>query len=177
MFDTEAFVASCVAARADSEPRLAIKEILTEALARPEEVAAALPAERAGVTALHVSDELTIINVVWAPGMSFNPHDHRMWAAIGMYSGGEDNAFYRRDGQSLVESGGKELRPRDVCLLGDDTIHAVVNPTGDFAGAIHVYGGNFFTTSRSEWTGTPYEEQPYDVQRTLAHFEAANATG
>lgn len=26
--------------------------------------------------------ELTIIKVVWAPGMSFGPHDHRMWAAI-----------------------------------------------------------------------------------------------
>jgi len=35
----------------------------------------------------------------------------------------------------------------------------------------------FFTMSRSEWTGTPYEEQPYDVEKTLAYFEAANATG
>jgi predicted metal-dependent enzyme (double-stranded beta helix superfamily) len=174
MFDTEAFVASCVAARGESEPRLAIKEILSEAMSRPADLAAALPPERARATALHVSDDLTVINVVWAPGMSFNPHDHRMWAAIGLYTGGEDNTFFRRDGQSLVESGGKELRPRDVCVLGADAVHAVTNSTRDFAGAIHVYGGNFFTTSRSEWTGTPYEEQPYDVERTLAYFEAAN---
>ena len=50
----------------------------------------------------------------------------------------------------------------------------MTNSTREFAGAIHVYGGDFFTTSRSEWTGTPYEEQPYDVERTLAYFEAAN---
>ena len=64
--------------------------------------------------------------------MSFNPHDHRMWAAIGLYTGGEDNTFFRRDGQSLVESGGKELRPRDVCLLGADAVHAVTNSTREF---------------------------------------------
>jgi predicted metal-dependent enzyme (double-stranded beta helix superfamily) len=150
MFNTDAFVASCVAAGGESEPRLAIKEILSEAMSRPADLAAALPPERARATALHVSDDLTVINVVWAPGMSFNPHDHRMWAAIGLYTGGEDNTFFRRDGRSLVESGGKELRPRDVCLLGADAVHAVSNSTREFAGAIHVYGGNFFTTSRSE---------------------------
>jgi predicted metal-dependent enzyme (double-stranded beta helix superfamily) len=177
MFDTEAFVASCIAARAESEPRLAIKEILSEVMARPAEVASALPPDRARVTALHVAGDLTIINVVWAPRMSFGPHDHRMWATIGLYSGGEDNTFFRRDRGSIVESGGKQLRSRDVCLLGDDAVHAVTNPTREFAGAIHIYGGDFFTTARSEWTGTPYEEQPYDVQRTLAYFEEANATG
>ena len=176
MFDTDTFVAACVAARADGEPRHAIKQVLEAAMARPSDVAASLPPVRAGITPLHRSDELTIINVVWAPGMSFGPHDHRMWAAIGLYSGGEDNEFYRRDGRSLLESGGKQLRPSDVCLLGHDAIHAVTNPTRDFAGAIHVYGGDFFTTKRSEWMGTPYEEQPYDVERTLAYFEAANAT-
>ena len=29
-------------------------------------------------------------------GMALNPHEHRMWAVIGMYGGQEDNAFYRR---------------------------------------------------------------------------------
>jgi hypothetical protein len=43
-----------------------------------------------------------------------------------------------------------------------------------FAGAIHVYGGDFFATPRTEWVGTPYAEQPYDVERVLAAFEAAN---
>ena len=74
------------------------------------------------------------------------------------------------------ESGAKELRPKDVCVLGDDAVHAVTNPTTSFAGAIHVYGGDFFATERSEWTGPRYREQPYDVERVLAHFEAANQT-
>jgi predicted metal-dependent enzyme (double-stranded beta helix superfamily) len=99
-----------------------------------------------------------------------------MWAAIGIYSGGEDNAFYRRAGDSLVASGGKSLRPREAVLLGDDAIHAVTNPTTQFAGAIHIYGGDFFAVPRSEWRGEPYREQPYDVDYVLNYFEEANRT-
>jgi predicted metal-dependent enzyme (double-stranded beta helix superfamily) len=176
MFDVDTFIEDCISARREDEPRLAIKEVLEAVMSRPEQIAAALPPERAELVRLHVSPELTILNVVWAPGMTLGPHDHRMWAAIGIYSGGEDNAFYRRAGTGLVESGGRTLRPRDVCLLGDDVVHAVTNPTTEHAGAIHVYGGDFFTTPRSEWMGDPLEEEPYDVERTLARFEAANAT-
>jgi predicted metal-dependent enzyme (double-stranded beta helix superfamily) len=99
-----------------------------------------------------------------------------MWAIIGLYTGGEDNAFFRRAGTTLVESGGRTLRAGDVALLGPDTVHSVVNPTAEHAGAIHIYGGDLLGTPRSEWRGTPLTEEPYDVERTLAHFEAANAT-
>ena len=174
MFDLDAFVADCIAANRESEPRLAVREVLQRAVAEPGEIAAALPPERAEIVGLHVSAELTVIKVVWAPGMHLWPHDHRMWAAIGIYTGGEDNAFYRRTGSGLVGSGGKDLRVGDVCLLGDDTVHAVTNPTSVFAGGIHVYGGDFFSTARSEWTGDPSEERPFDVDRTLAYFEACN---
>ncbi len=174
MFDVEAFVTDCERARRETEPRRAIKQVLGRAVSRGSGLVDALPPQRAGITRLHASPELTVIQVVWAPGMSFGPHDHRMWAAIGIYTGGEDNAFFRRDGTSLVSSGGRALRPGDVALLGDDTVHAVTNPTREHAGAIHVYGGDFFSTPRSEWRGDPFEEGPYDVERTLAYFEAAN---
>jgi predicted metal-dependent enzyme (double-stranded beta helix superfamily) len=178
MFDLDSFLDDCHTARAESEPRVAIKDVLERALARPDEVAAALPPTRAEIVRLHVSPDLTVLKVVWAPGMALKPHDHRMWASIGIYSGGEDNAFYRRTGTGLTESGGKELRPRDVCLLGDDTVHAVTNPTSEFAGAIHIYGGDFFSVPRSEWVrdhkGGGFAERPYDVEDTLRTFEEAN---
>jgi predicted metal-dependent enzyme (double-stranded beta helix superfamily) len=176
MFDTETFVAECVRAGTEAQPRLAIKEVLAKAVADPSSVARSLPPDRAEIVRLHVSPELTILKVAWAPHMTFGPHDHRMWAAIGIYSGAEDNSFYRRAGDSLSTSGGRSLRPCDVALLGDDTIHAVTNPTAAFAGAIHIYGGDFFATPRSEWRGQPYREQAYDVRRTLEYFERANRT-
>jgi predicted metal-dependent enzyme (double-stranded beta helix superfamily) len=174
VFDLDNFLSDCLAARQEGEPRVAIKEVLARAVSASTAVADALPPERAELVTLHRSPELTVLKVVWAPGMRIDPHEHRMWATIGIYTGGEDNLFYRRDGEGLEESGGRELRVSDVCLLGDDVVHAVANPTSVHTGAIHIYGGDFFATPRSEWTGDPLREQPHDVQRLLARFEAAN---
>jgi predicted metal-dependent enzyme (double-stranded beta helix superfamily) len=174
MFDVDSLLADAQNARAESEPLLAIKEVLARAIASGSGIADALPPVRAGIEPLHVSAQLTVLKVVWAPGMTLYPHDHRMWAAIGIYTAGEDNAFFRRSGTTLVQSGGKELRAGDVCLLGADTIHSVTNPLSQFAGAIHVYGGDFFETPRSEWDPETLHERPYDVTRALAQFEDAN---
>jgi predicted metal-dependent enzyme (double-stranded beta helix superfamily) len=124
---------------------------------------------------LYRSPWLTVINVVWAPLMSLRPHDHRMWAAIGIYAGQENNSFYRRQAEGLASSGGKELRTGDVVLLGDDTIHAVSNPNRQHTGAIHLYGGDFVATTRSEWDPDTFKEQPYDLDGILKQFADANS--
>ena len=175
MFDLDTFLADCVAATAEAQPRHALKELLARAVAQPAAVAQALPATRAGIDRLHVSPELTVLNVVWGPGMRIYPHDHRMWAAIGIYTGQEDNTFYRRSPEGVVPSGGTQLQEQDVALLGDDTIHAVFNPRRQHTGAIHVYGGDFFTQPRSEFDPETLVEGPYRVEHTLALFDAANA--
>ena len=43
----------------------------------------------------HTSDELTVLHVVWPPTVDLMPHDHMMWASIGLYGGREDNRFFR----------------------------------------------------------------------------------
>src|SRR4051812_440190 len=114
MFDVEELVAACQGAIDETEPVLAVRDVLERAVADPGAIAAALPPERGELVRLHVSDRLTVLKIVWAPGMVLGPHDHRMWAAIGVYSGGEDNRFFRRTETSLIESGARSLRPRDV---------------------------------------------------------------
>lgn len=42
-----------------------------------------------------------------------------------------------------------------------------------YTGASHVYGGDFFSTARSEFDPDTLAERPYDVERTLALFEDA----
>ena len=169
MFDVDEFLQQCVDARSESEPLQAMAEVMRRAFAQPGEIEAALPPD-AGIAKLYASPELSVIKAVWPPHMHVQPHDHRMWAAIGIYAGGEDNAFYRRGGGGIVESGGRELRRGDVCLLGDDTIHAVTNPANALAGAIHVYGGDFFTQPRSVWDEETLEEHPYDVDAIMQSF-------
>jgi predicted metal-dependent enzyme (double-stranded beta helix superfamily) len=174
MFDVDELVSACQAAIDEAEPVLAVRDVLERAVADQSAIAAALPPDRGELVPLHVSDRLTVLKLVWTPGMVLGPHDHRMWAAIGVYSGGEDNRFFRREGTTLADSGARSLAPGDVCLLGEDVVHAVHNPTAECAGAIHVYGGDFFGTARSEWRGDPPTERPFDVDGLLASFATAN---
>jgi predicted metal-dependent enzyme (double-stranded beta helix superfamily) len=175
MFDLDTFVADCRAALGESAPEVAVRELVERAVAQPIEVERVLGTPSLGsVTALHRSPELTILNVVWAPEMAIYPHDHRMWAVIGLYGGREDNTFYRRSPEGLVVAGQRELETRDAALLGKSVVHAVANPLRKFTGAIHVYGGDFFGTPRSDWTPDTLEERPYDVERAMRTFAEAN---
>ncbi len=178
VFDVDEFVAQCQAAKQETEPRRAIREVLDRALADPTAIGEALKPEEGGITPLFVSDDLTVLHVVWAPKMRLFPHEHRMWAAIGIYTGQEDNAFYRRSAPGaapIVESGGKRLAEGDSVLLGDETIHAITNPRDQLTGAIHIYGGDFFTKPRSNWPVDLSDEQPHDVELLRRQFAEANA--
>jgi predicted metal-dependent enzyme (double-stranded beta helix superfamily) len=173
MIDLEEFVAQLVAAKAEPDGRLAVRDVLTRTVRSGRQLSDALGPPTAGLTTLHRADDLTILNVVWPPKVSLFPHDHRMWAAIGIYGGQEDNAFYRREREGIVASGGKELREGDVLLLGDDAIHAVHNPAAHHTGAIHVYGGDFFATPRSQWNRDTLTEEPWDIEEVRREFARA----
>ena len=177
--DVEQFVADCKTAVTDSAPTKAVREIVARAVADTAALEKMLgQPEQGGIQRVHVSDELTILNVIWAPRMTIMPHNHNMWAVIGVYCGREDNIFWRRlkdNSQNRIEAAGaKSLGPADVRLFGDDIIHSVTNPTSKFTGAIHVYGGDFFATPRSEWETENLTERPYDVDKAVKLFEDAN---
>jgi predicted metal-dependent enzyme (double-stranded beta helix superfamily) len=177
MFELEGFVASCRTALAeDAGGHRAVRELLSRTVAAPGAVLAGLgEPQRAGITALHRSADLTILNVVWAPRMTIMPHDHRMWAVIGVYSGGEDNIFWRRlPGGAVEAAGAKSLRARDCTVLGKDIVHSVTNPLPKLTGAIHIYGGDFFAAERSEWDPETLSEGRYDVEKARRLFEDSN---
>lgn len=176
MFDLQQFIGDCCAVRTDP---LAVRELVARAVAEPEALIKALgEPRRAGVTMLYRSSELTMLNLAWGPGMSVMPHNHEMWAVIGIYTGREDNIFWRRlphdAGGRIEAAGAKSLSDRDVQPLGRDIIHSVLNPIRRLTGAIHVYGGDFVATPRSEWDPEALVEQPYDFEKTLALFEESN---
>ncbi|MGH7402608.1 MAG: hypothetical protein ACREKQ_09290 [Candidatus Rokuibacteriota bacterium] len=175
MLNVEHFIAECRAALSQPSPEAAIKEVLGRAVADPSDVVAALGTPRQGqIGTLHHDRELTILNVVWTPGMAVYPHDHRMWALIGLYGGREDNTFYRRSAEGLEVAGDRRLETGDTTLLGKSVIHAVANPLRTFTGAIHIYGGDFFGTPRSDWDPETLEERPYEMERARKVFADAN---
>ena len=169
-------VTRCRAAVAEHTPPLAIRDVLDELVADPTALERAVGSiEAGGITPLYNASDLTILRVAWTPGMVLYPHEHKMWAVIGMYGGQEDNAFFRRTPQGLTPSGGRELPAGDVLVMGDDVIHSVANSRREFAVALHVYGGDFFTGERSEWDPDTFEERPRDLELTMRLFEEANA--
>jgi len=176
MFAMDEFISDCRGALAESHPALAIRDILARALSKPGEVASAFEAPvRAELVPLHASPELTILNLIWAPGMKLPPHDHLMWAVIGIYGGKEHNHFYRRSPDGLVPSDEKALSQPDTAVLGEDTIHAVTNPDPRaFTGSLHVYGGDYLNKARSLWNPDTMAEEPATGQRIRGLFDAAN---
>jgi predicted metal-dependent enzyme (double-stranded beta helix superfamily) len=168
LFDVDTFVADCKVRLAETQPLLAIKEILERAVAEPDSVAAALRA-KPGVEVLHRSPELTVLSVLVPGGLPSTPaHDHRMWALVGVYAGQEDNKFFRRADTGLAGSGGRSLRVSDTLAMGDDTIHAIRNPLDHGAlAAIHVYGGDLIGAERSMWREPDYNEEPYDDAKVV----------
>ena len=172
----EDIVARCQEALAEHTPFLAVREVLAKLVSDGSELEQALgPVDRGGITTLHNAADLTVLQVAWTPGMTLYPHEHRMWAVIGMYGGQEDNEFFRRAPGGLQRAGGRELPAGEVLVLGDAAIHSVANSRKDFAVALHVYGGDFFSVERSEWDLETHEERPRDLQRTQRLFDEANA--
>ena len=178
-FDLDQLISDCGKAVNDHAPTQAVRDIVGRAVSEPNSMIDVLGVPSKGeVQRLYVSDELTVINVIWAPSMMIMPHNHNMWAVIGVYGGREDNIFWRRckdESNGLIEAAGaKSLGPKEVRPLGDDIIHSVANPTLQFTAAIHVYGGDFYAQERSEWDPDNLEEHPYDIEKNMALFEQAN---
>jgi predicted metal-dependent enzyme (double-stranded beta helix superfamily) len=179
MFDLQQFTTDCRAALAADSSHKLVREVVARAVSNPSAVLRGIgEPNRAEIQKLYHAANLTILNVIWGPMMTIMPHNHQMWAVIGIYSGREDNMFWRRlaDGSGRIEAAGaRALRVGDAEPLGHSIIHSVTNPIPRLTGAIHVYGGDFFAAERSEWDPENLQECRYDVAKTMKLFEDANA--
>jgi len=157
---------------ADGQP--AVRAVLERAVSEPGALLAGIGEPReAGIHTLYRAPDLTILNVVWAPLMVLLPHNHKMWATIGIYTGREDNILWRSAGPRVGAFGAASLSEKDVFDLPDDAIHSVVNPIPRLTGAIHVYGGDFFAAPRSEWDSDTLSERPFDLEAARRVFREA----
>jgi predicted metal-dependent enzyme (double-stranded beta helix superfamily) len=172
MFDLDQFIADLRATLAERS-RQPMKEVVARAVSDPAALMRAIgEPDKAGVQVLHKSPDLTVMNLLWAPKQLALPHDHRMAAVIGMYTGREDNMFWRRVPHAtkfqIEPAGGEALGVGDVTILGDDIVHSVVNPLTKISAAIHVYLGPFLEIERSMWNAETLVEEPYDINTVVA---------
>jgi predicted metal-dependent enzyme (double-stranded beta helix superfamily) len=179
MFDLDRFIEECRGAVREDPTHKAAREIVKRAVSDPAAVIAGIgEPKRAGVEALYRGDDVTVLNVVWGPRMTIMPHNHLIWAVIGVYTGREDNIYWRRlpgaPGGLIEAAAARSIGEREVEPLGPDIIHSVTNPVSRLTGAIHVYGGDFFAIRRSEWDPETLCEGAYDTDKAMRLFEEAN---
>jgi predicted metal-dependent enzyme (double-stranded beta helix superfamily) len=179
VFDLDCFIADCKAAMSSGAAQKTIRELMREAVSEPAQLLRVLgEPTKAGIELLYRSGDLTLINLVWGPHMTAMPHNHHMWAVIGIYGGREDNIFWRTlpdDARWPIEAAGASaLMPGDVCALGRDIIHSVTNPLSKLTSALHIYGGDFVTQQRDQWEEETLRMRPYDRMDAQRRFEEAN---
>lgn len=161
--DIDQFVADCIAANGEADAQAAVNEVLAKAVSTPGAVLTSLGDPRkAGLNVLLSSPSLTIFAATWTPQMNLMPHNHLMWANIGIYTGREDNIFWKRTPEGIKAFGADALFVKETAMLPEDAVHSVTNPLLRFTGGIHIYGGDFFATERSQWNPETLEEEPSD---------------
>ncbi|MBT3534392.1 MAG: hypothetical protein HN478_10970 [Rhodospirillaceae bacterium] len=179
MFQKDRFIETCKAVVGEGQK--AIREAVLEAVANPAEVISELGVpDQAGVYPLYQAEDLTVINFIWAPYMTLLPHNHNMFAVIGIYGGREDNMFWRRlddpGGPGLEAAGADSLGVGQAVTMGPDIVHSVANPIRKLTCALHVYGGDFFHPPRPriQWDHETLLEEPWDMNNTHKVFRQAD---
>ena len=173
-FDAGTFVSECQAAVVEVDPVTAVREVVAAAIADGSSIDAALGTEfKRAPDILFSSVDLTVQRIRWAPGFVGSPHDHRMWAVIGVYAGEELNRLYDRSPDGLRACGRRAVAQRDVFVLDSDAIHSVENADRGWTAGLHVYGGDILSVERSAW-GADGREVSFaeDLSARIAMFQA-----
>lgn len=157
------------------DPVSVVMEVLGTFLRQPDLEQQLGRPDRSSYTALYRGDDVLVLHAVVPPTPApVDPHDHRMWAVIGVYHGREDNQlFVRTDGDGLEPTERFSVTAGRVRALDASTIHSVQAAEGIYLGAVHVYGGDLFGTPRSTWRNGI--EQPNDESALPAFFQRLRA--
>lgn len=175
LIEMQKFIEECIAANKDTNPQEAVKEVLARGVFNPSAMLKAIgnPTE-AGLKVFLRSKDLTIFAASWTPQMNLMPHNHHMWANIGIYTGREDNIIWERSTDRLEAKDVRCLFAGDVATLNTSAIHSVTNPLQRFTGGLHIYGGDFFATERSQWDPETLDEEPSNGDVIREIFRKAN---
>jgi predicted metal-dependent enzyme (double-stranded beta helix superfamily) len=166
----EELIEGCRDAVTRQDPIAGVMEVLGAFLHQPHLEHQLGRADRSTYEAVYRGHDLLVLHGVVPPTPKpVDPHDHRMWAAIGVYQGEEDNQLFARTDDGALEPTERfSVSAGQVRPLDPSTIHSVHAAGGRYLGAVHVYGGDLFGTPRSTWRDGV--EQPTDESALPAFF-------
>jgi predicted metal-dependent enzyme (double-stranded beta helix superfamily) len=158
-------VARCLAAARTDHPIDAVRDVLQDVVARPALWQAMFEREvhqtdHRGISELHEDARLTITHVALDPDFVSGVHDHGIPALIAVYSGQEDNTFYRlADGVPVADRHTAVVAP-DILFMATEDIHHIENRLAEPLRAVHIYFGSLPNAVRSAWNMETGERMP-----------------
>jgi predicted metal-dependent enzyme (double-stranded beta helix superfamily) len=169
--DVRELIDACRDAAEGDEPTREVSELVAAFLHQPSLPRLLGDADRSTYEALYRGPDILVLHGVVPPTPApVAPHDHRMWAVIGVYQGLEHNdLFVRGEGGGLETVDRFTIGAGQVRTLDSSTIHSVQARGDHYLGAIHVYGGDLFGAPRSRWIDGV--EQPMDESALPAFFD------
>lgn len=171
MVNLEQFIERC-----KDQPPSIVKKLLLEIMSDVEGLKQALVAAAGEQTLgegtgsdniFFCSSTLTLLKATLPPRFKNPPHEHRMWAVVGIYEGQELNVFYRRKENGIEEISRQLVIGPEAIILEPDTIHSIENPLDRLSFGLHVYGGDVDRTERSIWNPLTLSEERYNFQKML----------
>ena len=138
--DTAEFIDACREVAGGDTPTGDVFELVAAFLHQPNLRNLLGGGDRSTYEALYRGEDLLVLHGVVPPTPApVAPHDHRMWAVIGVYQGLEHNElFVRTDGGGLASVDRFTVAAGDVRTLDPSTIHSVQARGDRYLGAIHV---------------------------------------
>jgi predicted metal-dependent enzyme (double-stranded beta helix superfamily) len=175
VLDVERLIKDCIDAAGKPDAQQQITGLLQRALQDPAAALAALGRpNRSGFEPVYRSSTLTILNAGLAPGLQLAPHNHAMYAVTGVYSGRERHKLWQRNGGTIQAMGERELSAGQVMSYDANAVHSLENPADQFAGAIHIYGGDFLAAARTRWHPETLQGETIDGVSERLMFEEIN---
>jgi predicted metal-dependent enzyme (double-stranded beta helix superfamily) len=168
--DVTELIGACREAAGGDTPTGDVAEVGAAFLHQPNLRGQVGGGDRSTYEALYRGEDILVLHGVVPPTPApVAPHDHRMWAVIGVYQGQERNElFARADGGGLETVDRFTVAAGEVRTLEPQTIHSVQAGSESYLGTIHVYGGDLFGTPRSTWIDG--RECPLDESALPAFF-------
>lgn len=117
----------------------------------------------------HLDARLTVFATSADPGTGSAPHDHGLPAVTRCLDGVEGSRRYRLDeAGALHETGVARIVVGDTSVLDADAIHAVFNCWDRPNVVLHVYLGDFTTSTKRVWDPVTGIESPLTESTPLA---------
>ncbi len=166
-FSHDSFVKAVRAAASVPDAVQAVRALLKQVLADPDAVAAAVPHQEEDEILLFEDKTVSIWNCRFQPDVVMPPHEHKMTAHIGVFSGAEKNILFRREEGNLRHAATRAVHPGEVFSIGPDGVHAVTADGDRPSQALHVYLGPLTQVKRGlfDW------ETGAEVDFTMENFD------